>query len=481
MKRHPTLDGYCRIACALLVAAILGACQTQPKWAVLEGPSEGAYPAEHWAKASAPEDLGWSSEKLAQAREFSEIIGSTAVMIIQDGVVVDAWGEVAVKSNLHSVRKSLLSALISIAVEEGKIDLSSSMEELGIDDNEPSLTEAEKQATVGDLIKARSGVYHAALYESKRMTESKPPRGSHQPGVFWHYNNWDFNALGTIYEQQTGEKIFEAFDQQIAEPLQMEDFEVDDGEYVTGDASIHSAYLFRMTARDLGRFALLYLRDGRWHEKQIVPAGWVAESTESHSRTSTESGYGYMWWTGHGEGLFSNVRISSHSYYAAGWHGQLALVFPHLDLVVIHRVNTDHRHKNPPGRHIGRLLWMILAARGETDIGPDPGIEAAVGERLDSAALQRTLSGASGTGTNRNGSPWRVTFGADGNLSGVGGWNQQHSDKGQWRVEEDRYCRQWDVWSGGEDACYTVLKEGQVLKIFDATGTFRGSMTLETS
>ena len=77
-------------------------------------------------------------------------------MIVQNGVVVAEWGDVAVKSPAHSVRKSLLSALIGIAVEEGKIDLSSTLEELGIDDNEPSLTEIEKKATVGDLIKARS-------------------------------------------------------------------------------------------------------------------------------------------------------------------------------------------------------------------------------------------------------------------------------------------------------------------------------------
>ena len=151
-----------------------------------------------------PATQGWSAETLDKAREISKSIGTTALMIVQNGVVVAEWGDVAVKSPAHSVRKSLFSALIGSAVEEGKIDLSSTLEELGIDDNEPSLTEIEKQATVGDLIKARSGIYHAALYETRRMTASKPERGSHAPGTFWHYNNWDFNALGTIYRRQTG-------------------------------------------------------------------------------------------------------------------------------------------------------------------------------------------------------------------------------------------------------------------------------------
>lgn len=72
------------------------------------------------------------------------------------------------------------------------------MAELGIDDNEPRLTDEEKRATVHDLLKARSGVYHPALYETARMKEKRPPRHSHASGTFWYYNNWDFNVLGTI-------------------------------------------------------------------------------------------------------------------------------------------------------------------------------------------------------------------------------------------------------------------------------------------
>ena len=84
------------------------------------------------------------------------------------------------------------------------------MGSLGIDDNAPSLSPTEKTATVADLLKARSGVYHAALYETPGMARLRPARGSHPPGTFWYYNNWDFNALGTIYERGTGAQIFTA-------------------------------------------------------------------------------------------------------------------------------------------------------------------------------------------------------------------------------------------------------------------------------
>ena len=337
-------------------------------------PKKSVFPGKTWAKADSPEALGWSRKKLAEAQAIADDIGSTAVMIVQHGKVIDAWGEIDAKTNLHSVRKSLLSGLIGIAVDNGQIDLTKTLADLGIDDNDPSLTPVEKQATVGDLIKARSGIYHPALYETRRMTKSKPPRGSHAPGTFWHYNNWDFNALGTIYERATGEKIFEAFKRRFADPLQMQDYEVDDGEYVTGWKSDHPAYPFRMTARDLARFGLLFLRNGRWKDQQILSPEWIAESTAKHSETNRwgRYGYGYMWWTGGGGGYFRDVELREHSYYAAGKGGQYLFVIPYLDLVVVHRVNTDYGGPYPKSRLIGRVLWYILAAAGEKDIGPEP-------------------------------------------------------------------------------------------------------------
>ena len=62
--------------------------------------------------------------------------------------------------------------------------------------------------------------------ESLDMRAARPIRGSHDPGTFWYYNNWDFNVLGTIFRQETGADIFEDFKKQFAVPLQMEDFRV---------------------------------------------------------------------------------------------------------------------------------------------------------------------------------------------------------------------------------------------------------------
>src|SRR5262245_3997359 len=60
---------------------------------------------------------------------------------------------------------------------------------------------------------------------SPGMEASMPPRGSHPPGTRFHYNNWDFNALGTIFERQTGRGVFEALREDLAGPLGFQDFD----------------------------------------------------------------------------------------------------------------------------------------------------------------------------------------------------------------------------------------------------------------
>src|SRR5438128_5144837 len=104
------------------------------------------YPGKIWSKVKTPEELGWSSEKLKLARQYSESIGSAAVMIIVNGEILDEWGETTKKFNVHSIMKNFMNALYGIAVRDGKINIQSTLAELNIDDNEPSLTPAEQQA-----------------------------------------------------------------------------------------------------------------------------------------------------------------------------------------------------------------------------------------------------------------------------------------------------------------------------------------------
>jgi CubicO group peptidase (beta-lactamase class C family) len=131
-----------------------------------------------------------------------------------------------------------------------------------------------------DLLLSRSGVYHEAAGEIQPMIDARPERGSHVPGTFFYYNNWDFNVLGTIFEQITGKCIFNAFNEEIAKPIGMKDFSPADCTYVfERNRSKHPAYFFRMSTRDMARFGLLYQKLGRWEGKQIVTEAWIREST----------------------------------------------------------------------------------------------------------------------------------------------------------------------------------------------------------
>ncbi len=327
--------------------------------AVARAQDAARYPAAEWDQVASWQS-GWSAPQLAQAEAMSGKIGSTAVVIVQHGAIVSSWGDTSANILLNSARKSLLSALIGIAVAHHLIDLNETIGTLGIDDNPPSLTVEEKQATVRDLLEARSGVYHSANYETPDMAARRPQRDTHPHGTFWYYNNWDFNALGAIYEHAVGTPIFEAFAHQIAAPIGMQDFDPAICRYIGGPNSIYPAYVFYASARDLARFGLLYLRRGRWGDDQIVPAEWVDQSTRPYSTTNYGSSYGYLWWTA------ASGRLPEGSYFAAGNGGQYVLVIPADDLVIVHLARMRSSAGSPPTGVdpllVFRLISLILAA-----------------------------------------------------------------------------------------------------------------------
>jgi CubicO group peptidase (beta-lactamase class C family) len=349
---------------------------------VLQADLQHTFPGTSWNRTSSLQAAGWSEEKLAAAQKYatSDSIHTSAVMVIQGGEVVDQWGDINKKIDSYSVRKSLLSALYGIYASEGVIDINQTLEQLGIDDSPEPLTKEEKQARVVDLLRARSGVYHRVDFETKSQIEDRPARGSHAPGTFWYYNNWDFNVLGTIFEKKTGLKIGAAFYQRIAKPIGMQDFRPGDVFYFGGPASIHPTYHFEITARDLARFGFLYLRHGRWNQQQIIPEAWVEKSSHAsemiQSNGNNLGGYEYLWWVDYGGVHFPEVSLPG-IYSARGNGAHFLFIIPTLDLVVVHRTDND-----PPVRdaktiadianrfsvskaraEFGHLLRLILDAR----------------------------------------------------------------------------------------------------------------------
>jgi CubicO group peptidase (beta-lactamase class C family) len=333
------------------------------------------YPKEAWSKVD-PSLLGWSPEKLAAVRKFVATLPPSSVVVIDHGREVAEWGDAAKKIKISSMRKSLLSALYGIYTPLNHFDLDASLESLGIDDD-PPLTAEEKQATVRMLLEARSGVYHGYVAGTPGMRESWPKRGSHSPGSYWFYNNWDFNALGSIFEKVFKTPIAKAFHTRIAQRIGMQDFQLDDMYYLHApadaspdfDMSIHPAYHFRMTARDLARFGYLFLRNGQWRGESVVPKEWVSESTRAQSQAGESEGYGYLWWV---DGF--DLPVSSFS--AQGALAKYVVVVPTRDLVVVYLnhtefpddasgMTTDAMKKLPSISHdqMSQLLKMLLGAQ----------------------------------------------------------------------------------------------------------------------
>lgn len=352
---------------AALVFTTAGSVCAAAAEPVASATTERVFPGKQWQVWDNPADAGFSAEQLARAGKLAEELNTESVVVIADGKVVWHWGDPTVKYNSHSIRKSMLSALYGKYVRNGVIDMEATMGDLGIDDRQ-GLSAEEKKATVRDLLKARSGVYHPALYESETMKRRKPARHSVAAGTHWCYSNWDFNVLGTIFEDKTGQGIFEAIETDIAGPIGMEDYTAADGTYITGAESEHRAYPFRISARDLARFGWLMLNQGNWDGTQVVDAEWVDESTRYHSDATLfgADGYGYMWWVARDFNKYPHLRgvtLPEGSYSAQGSGGHYLVVIPEYDLVVVHRVNTDIRGNRVTGRQFGKLLGEILAAR----------------------------------------------------------------------------------------------------------------------
>lgn len=335
---------------AIAVAAVFTLqVHAEPDGSSMIGPASPcvkiAFPGKNWKQDQALRKVGWREAKLAAAQQYAGSLRDESFMTVQCGHLVDTWGDTSKKMTTFSVRKSLISALFGIYAAEGKIDLNETLEQAGIDDWPAPLTKEERQARVIDLLRARSGVYHAASFETDFQRKIRPARGSHAPGSFWFYNNWDFNALGTIFEKKTGLKIGDAFYQRIAKPTGMQDFRPTDVYYV-GDESVseHRAYMFRMTTRDMARFGLLYMNHGRWKGKQIVPGLWVEKSTHASEMVSfgkmPVGGYENLWWVEYG-GVHLGEATLPGMFSAQGAGGHYIVDAPSIGLVVVNQYDNE--------------------------------------------------------------------------------------------------------------------------------------------
>jgi CubicO group peptidase (beta-lactamase class C family) len=366
MKRRTLLSTLLALAVVFSSPACVGPKAPAP--AVSRTPAI-TFPGAEWEKVADPQMVGWSGEGLAAVLEGVKTMPTTGLMIVVGGRVLLEYGDVVELSYLASVRKSVLAMLYGNSVASGKIGLDETLAELGITDH-GGLTPQELEATVADLLSARSGVYHPASNSGDNLADA-PPRGSQRHGAYFLYSNWDFNALGTIFEQKTGRNIYDALETDLAVPIGMQDFKRE-AQRKSGDLtkSIHPAYHIWLSTRDMARLGYLMLREGNWDGKQLVPRDWVRKITGPVTRLQDMNpdymrqwrlGYGYLWWVFDGP---SGQGAYEGAYSGMGAGGQFITVLPKLDLVVAHKTNRARtNNKSVQVKDYLVFLDKIVAAR----------------------------------------------------------------------------------------------------------------------
>jgi CubicO group peptidase (beta-lactamase class C family) len=325
---------------ALVALALAVACASVPPAST---PARRIFPAAEWERATAA--AGYCEDKLDLVTARARALPTTGMMAIVGGRIIYEYGDVRRVSYLASVRKSILAMLFGKYVETGRVKLDKTLADLNIDDL-GGLLPSEKEATVADLLAARSGVYHAASNAGDSLADA-PPRGSQNHGTYFLYSNWDFNALGTIFEQETGQSIF---DRAIHRR--------------TGDAtkSTHLAYHMHLSTRDMARVGYVMLRHGEWDGRTIVPRSWVRRIVTPVTRVHEMNppalrkgpfGYGYLWWVWDGEWARDAY---DGAYTGIGAIGQFITVLPRLDMVVAHKTV-------PSGQAVSRAQYLELIQR----------------------------------------------------------------------------------------------------------------------
>jgi CubicO group peptidase (beta-lactamase class C family) len=319
-----------------------------------------------------PSEARASRPGLDAFRAHARALGARAFIAMRGHETLVSDGPVAEVQRIASCRKSIVNALYGIAVGAGKINLDATLQDVGIDDYSP-LSAKEKSATIRDLLQARSGVYIPASAETARMAAQRPARGSHDPGAFWYYNNWDFNVLGEIYQRLTGEGLFTAIEHRLAIPMGWRDFvPLEHMQWGYEPASPRfGAYNMWMSTRDMARFGQLFLNRGRWNGAQLVPETWIADSTRVYSTTDHDgilSGYGYLWWIATDQGGKNTYGLPVGAYTAAGNGGRYISIFPEQNIVFA--VQPEEHEGVPPAQiysdmaAYSQLLRQLLDAVG---------------------------------------------------------------------------------------------------------------------
>jgi CubicO group peptidase (beta-lactamase class C family) len=270
-----------------------------------------------------------------------------AILVAQDGrIVAERYApgfDEATRFPGWSMTKSVLNALIGILVGEHRLSLTDRALMPDWDGTDPRAS-----ITLHDLLRMQSGLAFSEVYEDLRsdviemlfnradtaaFAANRPLAA--QPGTAWNYASGTTNILSAIARRVIGEAGYPSWPRRaLFAPLGMT------SAIIEPDASgtfVASSFMLA-TARDWARFGQLYLQDGVWERRRLLPPGWVRYST---TQTPQSPGlvYGAHWWLGLrpelGGGTAAASRIPRDAFFAVGHEGQVLTVIPSLRLVIV--------------------------------------------------------------------------------------------------------------------------------------------------
>ena len=340
------------------------------------------YPAkgETWQKKSA-KDAGMDENKLQQAVDFAianeysgsddlriatyegfarepyhEIAGPTkkrggpAGMVIKNGYVVAQWGDIKRVDMTFSATKSYLSTMAGLALDKGLIS--------SVDDQvvnyvwDGTFAGVHNAQITWHHLLTQSSDWSGSLFGMADWADRPPSEGGiddwryrplKTPGTSFKYNDVRVNVLAYSLLQVWRQPLPQVLKENIMDPIGASTtwrwygydnswVNVDGIKMQSVSGGGHSGGGIFISAEDHARFGLLFLREGRWGDQQIISKEWVkAVQLPSAANQS----YGLMWWLNKGERKTDG--LSEDIYYAAGFGGNYIIIDKENDLVIVTR------------------------------------------------------------------------------------------------------------------------------------------------
>jgi CubicO group peptidase (beta-lactamase class C family) len=305
---------------SLLVILLIG-CRSTPS---------GDWPVPDW-KTTTPADEGMDTSMLNQMLTEAEKLDLDSLIVIRHGhIVAEAYYSSytpSIPHDLHSVTKSFVATLMGIAIDKGVVRLNERVLPIFSDRTIANIDKRKREMTIEHLLSMTSGLdWHEGsgnMYTTSDWVQYMLdlPMVS-QPGTVFNYCTGCSHLLMAILEAKTGVPVMEFARQSLFDPLGIidPDWDSDPQKVPFGGMGLY------LTPREMAKLGYLYLHNGMWNEKQVVPAKWVRAATQAHANLESDFyPYGYQWW----------INPKLEGYAALGGFGQMICVLPKLDILVV--------------------------------------------------------------------------------------------------------------------------------------------------